>query len=302
MRARLHVHRARSRVLLGTVSAVALLFGVAWTSGVSAEAATTTTGSAAPSATPRTRGANWTATGSARCRSRCGRSTAPTSAVSRARETPTPGTAGSTTTATTSATTNPTRTSSSNAPGSGSNVNWTLTLGRDPKAAPTDAHPGHDVSDWFELSPAPWFSMALCDPNSFPADVLHARIGLQRPDLLRPELHHAAWAAARPSWRCSSTRRATRPSSTAQSCDATHWCAALTIDSLECTAAFASCNTNCEEPVNFAFIQRNGVPTGPPSPQDSDTKHVREQRRDAAHEPRRQDQLPHVRRARAGRW
>ena len=24
------------------------------------------------------------------------------------------------------------------------------------------------------------------------------------------------------------------------SCDATHWCAALTIDSLECTAAFAS--------------------------------------------------------------
>ena len=42
MRARLHVHRARSRVLLGTVSAVALLFGVAWTSGVSAAASTTT--------------------------------------------------------------------------------------------------------------------------------------------------------------------------------------------------------------------------------------------------------------------
>ena len=28
---------------------------------------------------------------------------------------------------------------------------------------------------------------------------------------------------------------------------------------------------NCEEPINFAFIQRNGVPTGPPSPQDADT-------------------------------
>ena len=54
------------------------------------------------------------------------------------------------------------------------------------------------------------------------------------------------------------------------SCDDTHWCAALTIDSLECTAGFVNCNTNCEEPVNFAFIQRDGVPTGPPSPQDAD--------------------------------
>jgi len=55
-----------------------------------------------------------------------------------------------------------------------------------------------------------------------------------------------------------------------ESCDNTHWCAALTIDSLECTAEFANCNTHCEEPVNFGFIQMNGVPTGPPSPQDAD--------------------------------
>ena len=32
------------------------------------------------------------------------------------------------------------------------------------------------------------------------------------------------------------------------SCDNTHWCAALTIDSLECTYGFATCNANCEEP------------------------------------------------------
>ena len=56
----------------------------------------------------------------------------------------------------------------SSAPGSGNNVTWTITLGRDPKAAPRPSHPGHDVSDWFELTPAPWFSMALCDPNSYP--------------------------------------------------------------------------------------------------------------------------------------
>jgi hypothetical protein len=55
------------------------------------------------------------------------------------------------------------------------------------------------------------------------------------------------------------------------SCDDTHWCAALTIDSLECTTGFTTCNTNCEEPVNFGFIQKNGVPTGPPAPQAADT-------------------------------
>ena len=54
------------------------------------------------------------------------------------------------------------------------------------------------------------------------------------------------------------------------SCDNTHWCASLHINDLECTVNFASCNTDCEEPTNFAFIQTNGVPTGPPSPQLAD--------------------------------
>jgi hypothetical protein len=57
------------------------------------------------------------------------------------------------------------------------------------------------------------------------------------------------------------------PFADALSCDNSHWCAALTIDSLECQAGFGVCNNNCVEPINFAFIQTNGVPTGPPSPQ-----------------------------------
>lgn len=60
------------------------------------------------------------------------------------------------------------------------------------------------------------------------------------------------------------------PFSDAISCDDAHWCAALTIDSLECALGFASCNGNCEEPVNAAFIQHDGVPTGAPGPQDAD--------------------------------
>ena len=52
------------------------------------------------------------------------------------------------------------------------------------------------------------------------------------------------------------------------SCDDTHWCAALTIDSYTGTPT-TNANPACAEPVNFAFIQRNGVPTGAPSPQDA---------------------------------
>jgi hypothetical protein len=54
------------------------------------------------------------------------------------------------------------------------------------------------------------------------------------------------------------------------SCSKTQWCAALNIDSLECNFNFVTCNTGCEEPVNFALIQTNGVPAGPPAPQDPD--------------------------------
>jgi hypothetical protein len=56
----------------------------------------------------------------------------------------------------------------SNRPGTGGEVSWSLTLGSDPAAAPTATSPGDDVSHWFELTPAPWLSMAICDPNSYP--------------------------------------------------------------------------------------------------------------------------------------
>ena len=37
---------------------------------------------------------------------------------------------------------------------------------------------------------------------------------------------------------------------------------------------FATCNNNCIEPVNFAFLQTNGVPAGPPSPQLTRRQHL----------------------------
>ena len=147
--------------------------------------------------------------------------------------------------------------------GSGSNVSWHLTLGKDPKARPTGTTPGKDVSHWFELTPAPWLSMALCDSNSYP----------QLPctphsDANAPKARYPGAGSAFMEMQFYPPGNA--PWVDSESCDNTHWCAALTIDSLECTDQFAQCNTSCEEPVNFAFVQKNGVPAGPPSPQLSD--------------------------------
>ena len=56
----------------------------------------------------------------------------------------------------------------SSAPGSGDNVFWNETLGRDPAGAPTVKTPARTGPTMFELTIAPWFSMALCDPFSYP--------------------------------------------------------------------------------------------------------------------------------------
>ncbi len=159
----------------------------------------------------------------------------------------------------------------SRAPGSGNNVNWTVTVGRDPAALPTDAHPGRDVSHWFQLSPAPWFSMAICDPNSYPQTPCSPESDSNAPTCFSLSCTTAQSGAGAAFMEMQLYPPGNPPFADSASCDDTHWCAALTIDSLECTTGFVTCNTQCEEPLNFGFIQRNGVPTGPPAPQDSDT-------------------------------
>jgi hypothetical protein len=158
----------------------------------------------------------------------------------------------------------------SSAPGSGNSVNWSVALGRDPAALPTDARPGHDVSHWFQLSPAPWFSMALCDPNSYPQTPCTPESDSNAPTCFGPNCTTAQSGGGSTFMEMQLYPPGNPPFVDSESCDDTHWCAALTIDSLECTAQFATCNTSCEEPVNFGFIQQNGVPTGPPAPQNAD--------------------------------
>jgi len=148
----------------------------------------------------------------------------------------------------------------SNKPGSSDNVSYVQTLPRDPKALPTVHGPLKDTTHFFELMPSLWYAMALCDPNSYPLLPCRADSDSNSPHgnypgggsaFLELQFYPPGFA----------------PFVDGISCDNAHWCAALTIDSLECQAGFGVCNNNCIEPVNFAFIQTNGVPTGPPSPQ-----------------------------------
>jgi hypothetical protein len=149
----------------------------------------------------------------------------------------------------------------SSRPGSGNNVTLTENLPKDPTAMPTVKTPGRDVTHWFELSVAPWLSTTVCDPNSAPllpcsprsdANAPHGKYLGGGAGFVELQFYPPGFA----------------PFVDGISCDNTHWCSALNIDSLECQGTGnGNCNPNCTEPVNFGYVQTNGVPTGPPSPQ-----------------------------------
>jgi hypothetical protein len=151
----------------------------------------------------------------------------------------------------------------SSRPGSGNDFSITEQLPVDPGLMPTVSNPGHDVTHWFELSVAPWFSTTVCDPHSAPllpctpvsdANAPHGNYPGAGAAFVELQFYPPGFA----------------PFVDSTSCDDTHWCSALTIDSLECTGnGSGPCNARCTEPVNFAFVQTNGVPPGPPSPQES---------------------------------
>ena len=155
----------------------------------------------------------------------------------------------------------------SSRPGSSNNVTWVQTLPRDPVAMPTVAHPGKDVTHWFELSVAPWFSMPICDSRSYPLAACTPESDSNAPTH-PPTYDQGGGGSAFLELQFYPPGFA--PWADSISCDNTHWCAAMNIWSLECNRGFEDCNGNCEEPGNFAFLQRNGVPAGPPSPQLSD--------------------------------
>ena len=146
----------------------------------------------------------------------------------------------------------------SSRPGSGNTMSYGMQLSTDPAKAPTASG---SVTTYAELSVAPWFGLPICDSKSYPQNpckpLSDSNTGLNTPTdagsaFMELQFYPPGFA----------------PFADSTSCSKTKWCAALNIDSLECSFNFATCNNNCIEPVNFSFLQTNGVPPGPPAPQD----------------------------------
>jgi hypothetical protein len=168
----------------------------------------------------------------------------------------------------------------SNVPGSGNSNVYRLVLPNDPPVLPNQAGTGGTFN--FQLHPAFWFGMAMCDTQSYPnpgngvacpadsdanifdgsdptkADWIGKHPGTA---FMEMQFYAPGWVLWPPG----------------DSCDATHWCAALNIDSLSEDPNAGTINNDAclssvgIEPVNFAFITLNGHPHpgGPPNPVNS---------------------------------
>ncbi|OLE27345.1 MAG: hypothetical protein AUG49_05685 [Catenulispora sp. 13_1_20CM_3_70_7] len=158
-------------------------------------------------------------------------------------------------------------------PGAGNNNTYLLRLPKDPPRPPNQNGTGGTFN--FQLHPAFWFGMAMCDTESAP-EFTH----VCKPDTdanifdgttasdPRYIGHHPGTAFMEmqfypPGW-------VSWPPGL--SCDARQWCAALNIDSLsEDQNNPVSQNADCLnkvgiEPVNFAFITHNGKAHAPADP------------------------------------
>lgn len=158
--------------------------------------------------------------------------------------------------------------------GSGNSQIYKLTLPREPAVPPAQDGTGGTAS--FQLHPAFWFGVDMCDTQSSPEFQHDTCIPdsdlniFDNPSKSAPDYigHHPGGAFMEmqfypPGW-------VKWPPGT--SCHPTRWCAALNIDSFNLNQLNNILNNGAcldavgLEPVNFAFITRSGVPTAPPDP------------------------------------
>ena len=156
----------------------------------------------------------------------------------------------------------------SNTPGSGNQMRYRLVLPTDPTPAnPTERGKSFN----FQLHPAFWFGMAMCDTQSYPEllstctpdsdkNIVDPAVSPKHPGtaFMEMQFYPPGWA----------------PWPAGNSCAATQWCAAFNIDSLsENPVTGQLLNPTCAaktgvEYVNFAFITKSGHPQpgSPPNP------------------------------------
>jgi hypothetical protein len=170
----------------------------------------------------------------------------------------------------------------SNQPGSGNNDTYQISLPKEPPTPPDQD--GSGGVDSFMLHPTFWVGMVLCDANGSPNPDGKALDGHPtkpcKPDSdsniyesqnpmnaryfgLGPGQAYEEMQFYPPGW---------VPWPSGISCTARQWCAALNIDTFstnENTGQFnntACLNTVGPEPVNFAFLTKNGKATAPANP------------------------------------
>jgi hypothetical protein len=163
----------------------------------------------------------------------------------------------------------------SNRPGSGNQMQYQITLPRDPTPAhPTTPGKGYN----FELNGALWFGLALCDTQSYPeqvstcapdsdSNIVDPAVSANHPGTAFMELqfYPPGWVPW-PTWAVAIG---------ASTCSPTQWCAALNVFSvLEDPVAGTIQNPTCAakvgiETFQFAFVTKNGVAQAPANPLDS---------------------------------
>jgi hypothetical protein len=170
----------------------------------------------------------------------------------------------------------------SHQPGSGNDVTYQMRLPKDPPTPPRQN--GSGGTDNFQLRATFWLGMVVCDKNGSPNPDGAALTG--HPTVpCKPDSDSNIYASTDPS---SSHYFGLGPGQAYEEmqfyppgwapwpaglgCDATHWCAAMNIDTFsenENTGDFN--NTSClnsvgPEPVNFAFLTKTGVADSPANP------------------------------------
>ena len=165
--------------------------------------------------------------------------------------------------------------------GSGNDVTYTITLPKDPPVRPRQDGSG---GTWnFEDRITFWLGMAMCDDQSAPnphyAGAPYPTVPCKADsdanvftstNAANPRYIGKAPGGAYMEMQFYPPGWVTWPDGI--SCDATRWCAALNIDSFsqnQNTGVFnntACLNSASAEPVNFAFLTKNGVATTPANP------------------------------------
>jgi hypothetical protein len=152
--------------------------------------------------------------------------------------------------------------------GSGSSNIWKIVLPKDPPQFPSQR--GNGATWNFQLHPAFWVGMAVCDSQSFPEYTTVCRPATDANIFDNPNPAASDYIGHHPG--TAFMEMQFYPPGWVSSADATRYAAALNIDSYLQNGANnqynnASCrNSVGDETVNFAFIQGDGHPTGPPDP------------------------------------